>query len=182
MYTLYIDTHFVELVVALFLDDNLVCKKELKSNSHSEFTINTIRSVLEEENITVKDLESIIVINGPGSFTGVRIGVVIAKTLAYTLNIPVKTLSYLEALSLNYQEDVVIGLEDRNGVYVGSFDKLHDLKEDYYYVKKQDMSRDVILDEEVPLEKVIRYMKDKEAVNPHLLKPLYVKRIEVEHD
>ena len=54
-----------------------------------------------KELIDEQKLDEIIVVNGPGSFTGVRLGVTIAKTLAYTLNIPIKTISSLEVSSIS---------------------------------------------------------------------------------
>ena len=45
------------------------------------------------------DIEKIVVAKGPGSYTGVRIGVTIAKTLAWTLNIPLVGISSLEVLA-----------------------------------------------------------------------------------
>ena len=132
MYSLYIDTHYVELVLALFRDGELLCKKEFESNKHSENTVSLLNELLTENNITVNDLNEVIVINGPGSFTGVRIGVVIAKMIGYCKNINIKSLSYLEAMALNYQE-CIVGLKDRNGIFIGEFDKDHNLINDYYY-------------------------------------------------
>jgi len=95
MYTLYIDTHYINLVIALYKDNKVIAKKELSSNKHSSYTVPTINDILKEKNITIKELNEVIVINGPGSFTGVRIGILLAKILGYTLNIPIKSISYL---------------------------------------------------------------------------------------
>ena len=58
-------------------------------NKHSVVTMPSIRTILNNNNIDVKELNEIIVCNGPGSFTGSRIAVTIAKTMAYSLNIPI---------------------------------------------------------------------------------------------
>lgn len=182
MYTLYIDTHFFKLVVALFKDDVLVGEKVLESNLHSENTISLLELLLNDFNIKVNDLNEVIVVMGPGSFTGVRIGVVIAKTLGFCLNIPIKSISYLEAMALNYDDDVILGIKDRNGVFIGEFNKDKTLLNDYYYLSNKELetfNKSIILDDNVDLIKVIKYLKHKESVHPHLLKPLYVKRIEV---
>ena len=183
MYTIYIDTHFVNLVIALFKNDELLEKKELESNKHSENTVNLLKDLLYNNNISVDDLKEIIVINGPGSFTGVRIGVVIAKVIGFTKKVNIKTLSYLEAMSLNYECNVTLGIKDRNGVFVGEFDENHNLLKDYYYLNNKELENinfNIILDDSVDLLKVDNYMKTKNTINPHLLKPLYIKRIEVE--
>lgn len=181
-YTIYIDTHFVNLVLALFKGDKLLDKRVLDSNKHSENTIPLFSKLLEDNNVSVDDIRKIIVINGPGSFTGVRIGIVLAKILAYTKNIPVYAISYLQAMALNYDYSVIVGIKDRNGVFVGEFNEYHELKKDYYYLSNSELkqfSLDIVLDEEVDLLKIYHYIEDKESEQPHLLKPLYVKKIDV---
>ena len=181
MYGLYIDTHYKELVLALYKDGNILDKRVLNSNKHSENTLNLLNLLLNSNNLKVDDLSLIIVINGPGSFTGVRIGIVIAKILSYALNIQLKCLSYLEAMALNYNLDGVFGITDKNGIFVGEFkDGL--LINDYYYLTKdnENLNKNIILDESVDLSKVYDYALKKESVSPYELKPLYVKKIEVE--
>ena len=183
MYTLYIDTHFVNLVLAIFKDDDIIVKKSLDSNFISKDTIPLIKECLDECNLNVNDISEIIVISGPGSFTGVRIGIVIAKIFGYTLNINIKALSYLEALSLNYDKEVIIGVKDRNGAFIGEFDSNHNLMKDYYYLSNKDLNDNIIFEDNVDLKKVKLFVKNKSGVNPHSLVPLYVKKIEVEeHD
>jgi len=185
MYSLYIDTHFVNLVLAIFKDDRLIKETELDSNKHSEHTIPLLKELLSECNIALNDIKEIIVISGPGSFTGVRIGIVIAKILAYTLNIRVKSLSYLEAMALEFDKNVIVGIKDRNGAFIGEFDSNHNLIKDYYYLSNNelnDCSLDIKYDVLVDLEKVKNYVNKLESIQPHSLVPLYVKRIEVEHD
>ena len=180
---LYIDTHYIDLVIALLKDNKLIDKRVINSNKHSVNTINLLKDILLDNNVKIDDIKEIIVINGPGSFTGVRIGVVIAKTMGYVKNIKVKAISYLQALSLNYNKEVVLGIKDRNGVFIGKFNKKHELIDDYKYLSnKENYKEDIIYDDFVDIEKVGLFLENKDSINPHLLKPLYVKRIEVEHD
>lgn len=182
MYTLYIDTHFVNLVMGLFKDDELLAEKVISSNEHSKNTMLLLDNLLKEFKLDVKDLSEIIVVIGPGSFTGVRIGVVIAKILGYTLNIPIKEITYLEAMSLNYNEGVILGIKDRNGAFIGEFDDNHELIRDYYYLSNTELSddkRNIVYDEGLDLLKVKKFVNKRKAIPPHLLKPLYVKKIEV---
>ena len=96
MNTLFISTFDKLITIALLKNGKLIDKLELVSNkNHSEFVMNMINDILNNNNIDTSFLNEIIVVNGPGSFTGVRIGVIIAKTLAYTLNIPIKTITSL---------------------------------------------------------------------------------------
>lgn len=183
MYTLYIDTHYMELVLALFKDGVIKDKIVRKDGRHSEYVVNSLKELLQNNNVDISSINEVIVINGPGSFTGVRIGCVIAKIISYTKNIPLKALSYLQALALNYEHKVKVGISDRNGVFVGCFDECHNLIGDYYYINNKDVSNfnDIYIDGDVDLNKVYLYMKKEAMINPHLLKPIYVKRIEVEN-
>lgn len=72
----------------------------LKKN-HSLRAMPAIEALLKECGLAPQDLDKVIVANGPGSYTGVRIGVSIAKTLAWSLNIPVAAVSSLEVLAAN---------------------------------------------------------------------------------
>lgn len=51
--------------------------------------LSVVRSQLVEQNATFKDLTGVIVFKGPGSFTGLRIGITVANAMAYSLNIPI---------------------------------------------------------------------------------------------
>ena len=104
---LFIDTHDELITVALKTKDNLYIKTKESECSHSIYTMPMIASLFDDNNLNIKDLEKIIVVNGPGSFTGIRIGLSIAKTISYALNIPIKTISSLKAylISSNINED-----------------------------------------------------------------------------
>ncbi len=185
MYTLYIDTHYQDLTLAILKDTNIIAQEVVSNANHSDITISLLEDLLTKNNITIDDLNQIIVINGPGSFTGVRIGIVIAKIIGYTKNIIVKPISYLQALSLNLDKEVYMGLRDKNGVYIGHFNAQHKLIEDYFYLSNkefQNYNKEVILDNKVDIIKVLKFVSQIEAPNIHNLKPLYIKKIEVLND
>jgi len=72
---------------------------ELAGRTYSATLVSAIADLLQSAGATIADLDAIIVVNGPGSFTGVRVGVSAAKGLAEGRNIPVVALSRLEVLS-----------------------------------------------------------------------------------
>lgn len=184
MYELFIDTHYQELVLVLFKDGRIFDKRMKKDGKHSEYFIPLLQELLEQNSVTFDDLSGVIVINGPGSFTGVRIGVVVAKMISYSKNIPLKALSYLQALDLEYDREVLIGITDRNGVYVGRFNQDHELMGDYFYLSNKDwenFGESILVDGNIDLNKVYLYMKKQDTIEPHLLKPIYIKKIEVEN-
>ena len=116
MYTLFIDTHYLDIVIILLKDGILVNKKEvINKKNNSEYIFPTIVDVIDD----IK-LNEIIVVNGPGSFTGVRLGVTIAKTFAYILNIPIKTITSLEVMAISSNQ-LKVAFSDSNGYYIGNF-------------------------------------------------------------
>lgn len=78
----------------------LILKEENKGDySHAEKLHVFIESILQEQNLSINDLDAIAVGKGPGSYTGLRIGVSTAKGLAYAANIPLIATDTLQALA-----------------------------------------------------------------------------------
>ncbi len=71
----------------------------LPKKTHSERLLPALKEMLIRCNITLEQIEGLAVSIGPGSFTGLRIGVMSIKTMAYALNIPLSGVSTLEALA-----------------------------------------------------------------------------------
>jgi len=180
MYSLYIDTHDKNVVIVLFKDGNVLNMKDVESKSkHSQITLPTIREVLDEKKIDVNDLNEIIVVNGPGSFTGERIAVTIAKTMAYALNIPIKVIDSLTIKAININGKKIVANEDRNGAFIATFDKNNKIVDEIKYVPNsiyKDM-KDVVVDVDIDYEKVYSFTKQLDEVKPHNVKPLYAKGI-----
>lgn len=102
MKVLAIDTS--SYVLGIAVADGTEVKGEVITNlkkNHSVRVMPVIESLLKECGIKPKELNRIVVAKGPGSYTGVRIGVTIAKTLAWTLGIELSGVSSLEALAAN---------------------------------------------------------------------------------
>ncbi|MDQ0485164.1 tRNA (adenosine(37)-N6)-threonylcarbamoyltransferase complex dimerization subunit type 1 TsaB [Guptibacillus hwajinpoensis] len=97
----------------------------LKKN-HSVRLMPAIDQLLEEVGLKPNELERIVVAEGPGSYTGLRIGVSIAKTLAWTLGIPLVGVSSLEVLAQSgrYYTGVIVPFFDarRGQVYTSLFE------------------------------------------------------------
>lgn len=185
MYKLFIDTHNTNIIYAVYDDTKLVNKIIISSTSkHGDVAMPILVSFLDKLNIDIHQIKEIIVNNGPGSFTGVRIGVTIAKMFAYTLNIPIKTISSLELYSLNNDGKVLVTLKDSKGFYCANFDN-HKLIDDMFYLNKDDFNIyiknnkcNVIETEDINFNKLGVYINDIKSTNVHMVKPLYVKVIE----
>ena len=96
-----IETATKSCSVALARDGQLVAVKEEVSEqySHSEQLTVFIEQLLQQEGLNVSDLDAIAVSSGPGSYTGLRIGVSTAKGLCYASDMPLISISTLEAMS-----------------------------------------------------------------------------------
>ncbi|MFD1863234.1 tRNA (adenosine(37)-N6)-threonylcarbamoyltransferase complex dimerization subunit type 1 TsaB [Planococcus chinensis] len=104
MIYLGIDTSNSPLAVALMKDDTVLIEEttNLKIN-HSLTAMPAIEEMMKKAKVAPKDLTHIAVAEGPGSYTGVRIGLTIAKTLAWSLKIPLHMVSSLKVLAANGQ-------------------------------------------------------------------------------
>lgn len=96
---LYIDTCTKYMCVGLSKGDKLVYKKQYSAfKRQSEVAALEIDNCLKESNIKPKELTKIVVTNGPGSYTGIRIGLTLAKVMSKVLNIKLVCLSSLQVM------------------------------------------------------------------------------------
>ena len=173
MYSLFIDTHDLDLVIALYKDKKLK-DKEIKESlrNHSDYTMPII--------------DEILVVNGPGSFTGVRIGVTIAKMLAYTLNIPIKSIDSITmyGISDNDKNKKLVLIPDVKGSYGGVFENNTLIGELFYkskseleeYINENNINK--IVENSIDFNKIIEHFESVEPTLAHLVNPIYVKVIE----
>ncbi len=171
MYTLFLDTHSKLITISFVKKDDIFTKTKI-SERHSVFVLPLINEMLKEKNITLKDFNEIIVVNGPGSFTGIRIGLTIAKTISYSLNIPIYTLSSLKAYLLSSDMRGISVIEDPKGFYIG-------IKgEEIYTHSLEEYSSYKVIENKLDILKIVKYFDNKKPLNVHGVKANYVKIIE----
>tara|TARA_B110000881_G_scaffold153456_1_gene136362 strand:+ start:98 stop:775 length:678 start_codon:yes stop_codon:yes gene_type:complete len=129
-YILHIDTTTKKCSVALAQDGELMIQKELLSEefSHSEQLHPFIEEVLKESGLKSSSLSAIAISKGPGSYTGLRIGVAAAKGLCFALDLPLIALNTLEIMVQPYEVSpysFIIPMLDarRMEVYTAIFDE-----------------------------------------------------------
>ena len=197
---LYIDTCYKILNVALYENDKvLLSYSEKLENNMTDKTLKYINKLFEETNKDITLLKKIIVINGPGSFTGIRIGLTIAKTIAFSLNIPIITLSKLTSMSLssNHKYKVPLISARRSSFFAAIFKnneeilketyiQIDDLKNKlidingYVYITNDDLEFDNLENSKVNFEKVINYALTLEPTRVELVDANYLKKTEAE--
>lgn len=202
MISLFFDTSSKNLTVYLVKDNNILYEKELETtNDHSKYLVPFIDEALKTNNIEPKDINKVYVVNGPGSFTGTRIGVTVGKTFCYSNDInviPVSSLKQYIFSESNKDYYVSIIKDKGNRVYYGIYDKdYNDIVTDKYnyidifkedisklngnivYISNEDIEGIEVNKPKLDIIKLIDYYKNDE-INPHFLKPNYLKKIEVE--
>lgn len=127
MYILNIETATKNCSVALAKNGETIFCKEISElgYSHAEKLHVFIEEICNENSIQLKDLQAIAVSKGPGSYTGLRIGVSAAKGFCYALNIPlisVDTLAVLasQAVSIAKENDLIVPMIDARRMEVYS--------------------------------------------------------------
>lgn len=194
---LFIDTSTLYINIAILNNNNIIFNhKEKVEKDMSSKIIPIIDEGFKKCSFELKDINKIFVVNGPGSFTGVRIGVTVAKTIAWSLNINVFPISSLEfmASTPSNKEFLVPMIDARRGnVFAGIYDKeLNNILKDQLIsyeqlLKKLDNNYEQISyhleDSLIPngdILKVINKHVSDIPVNPHSLKPNYLKLTEAE--
>ena len=127
---LNLETSSTNCSVCLAKDGVILAMKELNSEnySHAEKLHVFIEEVMMEATLKMADLEAIAVSKGPGSYTGLRIGVSAAKGLCYALGVPLISISTLKSMASQLKginkDDVIIPVLDarRMEVYSAVFD------------------------------------------------------------
>ena len=201
----YIDTSTSYLYSALYNDDEIVDSISLNlERDLSSKSLALVNEMFNKHHLKYQDIKKIIVVNGPGSFTGIRVGVTIAKTIAWSLDIPIIPISSLTAMALSTESDDFIApfIDARRGFYYASIydpvNKAFIMNEQYISltaltVSLESLPADFVflgndsIETEYEVRKytpdylnIIRNVKDRETVNAHLIDANYLKKTEAE--
>lgn len=211
MKTLFIDSSRKSLSVALANSNELLFVSNVNSYSkHSNYLMKEIINILNKANLSINDVDSVVVLNGPGSFTGVRVGVTIAKTISWVLSKSIYQLTTLKALRANVDDEIVICVVyDKDAAsYVGiysdskNYEDYLSLGDERLRIKNKKITIVCMEDNpyinhlkellsaynEVKIKiiddydylKVIKFALNTSPINPHLAEPIYLKKIDAE--
>lgn len=184
MLTLILDSATKNMYIALVEDNKLLYEKYyLGANDHAKHIVSGIELALKDTNKTVKDINKIICGVGPGSYTGVRMAVTVAKMMSHFANIPLYKISTLSLMSSGSEGLVLVQIDARRGNVFGgifrngeevvkeSFTSLDELmKNNHDKVVSQDdftvcpftVIKNAVVVEE-PMLLVPNYLRDTEA-------------------
>ena len=196
MISLFLDTCNKNIVIGLLEDNKLIDKTVyINDNNLSEKLLPSIKELLDKNNIKVNNLNRIYVSVGPGSFTGIRIGLTVAKVMAWSLKIDIIPISSLEAIaSTDSDYNYICPMIDarRGYVYASLYDKeLNNIIKDQY-IKQEDFTNllkdykyEIVSYESdnkpiLNIEKIVAKHVNDKSINPHKLNPIYLKLTEAE--
>ena len=185
---LVIDSATKYLYIALYEDLECLGKYyQSGKNDHSTKLMVEVERIFKTSNLKIADLDEIIIGIGPGSYTGLRIGVVIAKMFGWNNDIPVKTISSLALIaSSNDSNNLIVSEIDarRGNSFIGVYRNegkglvlakkeiltnlekfTDDLKESYELVSNGEPNIEKILNSNLLIE-----VKDIHSLNPNYLR------------
>lgn len=204
MISLFLDSSDKKIIISLLKDEKIIDTIIDDNDNHlSEKFLPLIKKVIEDNDLNISDINKIYIVNGPGSFTGVRIGVTTAKVIAWGLKKEIIELSELELLATTAtNKKYIVPYIDarREFVYAGMYDNnLNEIFENTYISNEKllnKIKRRVKLDDcefvsyynnfentitpNINIEKIVEKHKHDKGINPHEVVPNYLKKTEAE--
>ena len=202
MISLLIDTATSNLTVSIIKEQDILYKyQENILSDMSSKLLPIIDSGLKDLNLKLNNIDKIFVVNGPGSFTGIRVGVTVAKTIAWTLKKDIIPLSSLELMATtNTDKKYLVPMIDarRGNVFAGIYDKelncikqdklinlnelISNLNEDYEFISYDNIDIKSIIKPNIDVLKIVNKHINDKGINPHNLNPNYLKLTEAEEN
>ena len=200
MISLFIDTALSYIRIAIFKDDKLIdsinekCEKNMSALFDSK-----VEELFKRNNLELTEVNKIYTVTGPGSFTGIRVGMTFSKVLAMALKEKITPISELQVLATTNTTKLKAPMIDarRGYVYAGVYDQdlntltedKHILLEDFLNINKdvEYISYDSFehISTTLPnidFEKIILKNKDKKQIEHEVLTPNYLKLTEAEEN
>lgn len=200
MRSLLIDTTTSNIIVSIIENNNILFEyKETIISDMSSKILPIISNGLNSINFDLKDIDKIFVANGPGSFTGIRVGITVAKTIAWALKKDIVPISSLELMATtNTNKKYLVPMIDarRGNVFAGIYDKnldvikkdklinlnefVENLNNEYEFISYDNINLNNIVTPNVDVLKIINKHINDIGINPHNINPNYLKLTEAE--
>lgn len=201
MISLFIDTALSYIRIALFKDDELLDSINEKCEKNMSVLFDQkVKHIFDRNNLDFKQVNKIYTVTGPGSFTGIRVGMTFSKVLAMAQNIKITPISELQVLATTKTDKSYIApmIDARRGyVYSGIYDRdlnivtedkhisLDDflnIKKDMTYVSYDSFEHIYTIEPKIDFVKLISKNKEKQQIEHQVLTPNYLKLTEAEEN
>lgn len=200
MISLFVDTSYKSMYVALIKDKQLMDYTNLIAEANfSELLLPSINSLLKKNNVDVNEIDKIYATVGPGSFTGIRIGLTVCKMLAWSLDkgiIPISSLEFMATTNVKTKyvipfidarhDKVFGGVYDTNLniVIADAYTSINDLKDklddSYTFVSYDNFDLSNLIKPKYDVMRIINKHQNDNEISCHAIKPNYLKRTEAE--
>ena len=189
MYSLILDSSTKILYTAIVKDENVVFESYIEGrNDHAKNIVDIIDKGLKKNNIEAKNLDEVVVGYGPGSYTGVRMAVSVAKMISSFMDKPLYTISTLKLMASGSKGIVLSMIDARRN---NSFGMIIDMNTNSYIKNEALYSNselleskyDVVVNDASYKVDPLYVLKNKELVeNKDLLTPNYLRETEAERN
>ena len=200
MISIFVDTALSFIRIALFKDDCLIdfINEKCDNNMSEKFDMK-VRDLFNRNSLSFDNVDKIYTVTGPGSFTGIRVGMTFSKVLAMSLGLKITPISELQVLASTITDNDKAPLIDarRGYVYAGIYDEnLNNILDDKYillddflniskdvqYISYDNFEHIFTTQPSIDFEKIINKNKDKKQIEHQVLTPNYLKLTEAEEN
>lgn len=192
MMQLFLDSATNLLYVAVSKNGELLdFTIRLSRNDHAKYVVDRIDMLLKRNELTIDDIDEIIVGHGPGSYTGLRVSVMVSKMIAYTKNIKLSSVSSLYFLASGYDYKKAPMIDARNNnVFSAIYEGENMIEEDALRttealrnLARTHKAKPILLTDtnyEVSLTEILK--KKEEVKDIHNFVPNYLRKTQAEND
>lgn len=188
MYTLIIDSATKVLYEALVCDDKVIDERYIKGqNDHAKNIVSQLEDMLKCANITCGDITRIVCGIGPGSYTGVRMGVTVSKMIGTFLHKEVYEISTLDLISSGCSGEVLSMIDSRRGnAFCAHY--LNGIKTDDEKIRNQEEYKSlypnakIVTENDFIVDPIKCIKQAKLNQNPHSLEPNYLQETEAQRN
>ena len=200
MISLFVDTALSYIRLALFKDDFLIdsINEKCEKNMSSLFDLK-VRDLFQRNSLSLNQVNKIYTVTGPGSFTGIRVGMTFSKVLAMAQNIKITPISELQVLASTSSNGLKASIIDarRGYVYAGIYnDDLDNVLDDRYillddflnmcndveYISYDSFEHISTSEPKIDFQLLINKNIDKKQIDHQVLTPNYLKLTEAEEN
>ena len=177
----YLDTSSNYLYTAILEDTKVISGiKEKLERDLSRLALFKIEEMFKNNNMDLNDIEKIIVVNGPGSFTGVRIGLTIAKTISWAKKIPRRNYVFATIYD-NVNKSFIL---KEQYISINTLEAaMGNLGDDITYISNDKLDTEYSIQEYVPdISYIVENVMNREGINPHSVDANYLKMTEAEEN
>lgn len=185
---LLMDTSTNQMVLMLQTPTETIDQEtRIGKSDHQAYIIPLIDALLKRNNVELKDLDGIVIGIGPGSYTGLRVGLMTAKMLSYATGIKLYQISSLAFLSSGYDQEHLVWHDAKNNQGFSGYFKMGQLMKeesvrDLDQLSADDLNMRIIISPEtiqINGSRIIQHMT--EVLDVYNIVPNYLRKTEAEH-